>query len=49
MAVISESVCVRATSGQGPILYVQPMHIHQRIPVLMGSAEEVDILVLYHS
>tara|TARA_R110002124_G_scaffold105164_2_gene255848 strand:- start:45138 stop:46199 length:1062 start_codon:yes stop_codon:yes gene_type:complete len=49
MAMIIEHAGGRATTGQCPILDVQPTDIHQRIPVMMGSAEEVEILERYHA
>ena len=38
-----------ASTGLGRILDVQPTDIHQRIPVMMGSREEVEILERYHA
>jgi fructose-1,6-bisphosphatase len=41
MALIMEAAGGGATTGHGRILEVQPKAIHQRIPVIVGSAEEV--------
>jgi len=41
MAFLVEAAGGGATTGRGRILEVQPTGIHQRIPVILGSAEEV--------
>ena len=35
-------------TDQGPILDIQPEHIHQRVPVILGAANEVKLCVEYH-
>lgn len=42
MALIMEAAGGGATTGHGRILEVQPHAIHQRIPVILGSTEEVE-------
>jgi len=41
MAWLVEGAGGRSTTGRGPILVVEPTDIHQRVPVILGSAEEV--------
>lgn len=41
MAWLVEGAGGRSTTGQQSILEVQPTEIHQRIPVILGSADEV--------
>jgi fructose-1,6-bisphosphatase I len=42
MALLVEQAGGRASTGTGPILDLQPEHLHQRTPVFMGSASIVD-------
>ena len=49
MAMLIEHAGGKASTGLQPILDVQPTDIHQRIPVMMGSREEVEILDRYHA
>ncbi len=37
-----------AHTGTQPILDIQPDSLHQRVPVLMGSKEEIERLISYH-
>ena len=37
-----------ASTGRGPILDVQPDALHQRIPVILGSRNEVERIERYH-
>ena len=39
----------RAHTGRMNILDVLPENLHQRVPVLIGSADEIDRLIQYHS
>lgn len=48
MAMIVEQAGGAAIIGRQRILDVQPEKLHQRIPVMLGSAEEVAILEKYH-
>ena len=45
MAFLVEQAGGLATTGKGRILDVQPTQIHQRVPVFMGSKEDVEDLV----
>ncbi|MGR8919293.1 MAG: class 1 fructose-bisphosphatase [Gammaproteobacteria bacterium] len=45
MALIIEEAGGRAATGSGSILDVEPASLHQRVPVILGSLEEVDRLV----
>jgi fructose-1,6-bisphosphatase I len=38
-----------ATDGQGRIMDIQPTKLHQRVPVFLGSKEEVEIVTRYHA
>ena len=49
MAMIMEQAGGAATTGRLRLLDVQPEHIHQRIPVILGSRNEVERLVRYHT
>jgi fructose-1,6-bisphosphatase len=48
MSMVVEQAGGKASTGRGRILEVQPDQIHQRIPVILGSLEEVDRVVAYH-
>ncbi|MFM1881024.1 MAG: hypothetical protein RLZZ344_1258 [Pseudomonadota bacterium] len=48
MAMVVEQAGGKASTGRGRILEVTPDQIHQRVPVILGSAEEVDRIVGYH-
>ncbi len=37
-----------ATTGHTPILQVQPSHLHQRVPFIFGSRDEVERVTRYH-
>lgn len=41
LAFLAEQAGGRATDGQRPILEIQPESLHQRVPTLFGSVEEV--------
>ena len=44
MAFLVEQAGGKATTdGRQAILDVQPEHLHQRIPVALGSANEIDV------
>lgn len=49
MGLLVEQAGGMAHTGQQPILDIQPDSLHQRVPVIMGSAAEVCRLVDYHS
>jgi len=48
MAMIVEQAGGRATTGSQRILDIEPSEIHQRIPVILGSREEVERLTELH-
>jgi fructose-1,6-bisphosphatase I len=48
MSFIVEQAGGGATTGVQRILEVQPTDIHQRVSVMMGSANEIDRLISYH-
>lgn len=48
MALLVEQAGGKACTDTGPILDIQPEHIHQRVPVILGSANEVDACLAYH-
>lgn len=48
MAMLVEQAGGLATNGIMPILQVQPSSLHQRIPVFLGSKQEVEIITNYH-
>lgn len=48
MAFIVEQAGGAATTGRERILDIQPQAIHQRVPVVLGSKNEVDVITGYH-
>ena len=48
MGLIVEQAGGAASTGTGRILDVQPALLHQRVPVILGSREEVELLEQYH-
>ena len=48
MSFIVEQAGGAASTGQQRILDVQPLGLHQRIPVFLGSRHEVELAVAYH-
>jgi fructose-1,6-bisphosphatase I len=48
MAFIVEQAGGAATTGRERIMELQPQSIHQRVPVVLGSKGEVDIVTAYH-
>jgi fructose-1,6-bisphosphatase len=49
MAMIVEQAGGAASTGRERILELAPESIHQRVPVILGSREEVERLVSYHA
>ncbi|MDQ8023430.1 MAG: class 1 fructose-bisphosphatase [Moraxellaceae bacterium] len=49
MAFIIEQAGGAATTGRQRILDVQPLALHQRVPVVLGSKNEVERVVRYHA
>ncbi len=48
MAFIVEQAGGAATTGVERILDVQPTELHQRVPVVLGSRNEVNVVTAYH-
>ena len=48
MAMIIEQAGGAATTGYQRILDVQPELLHQRVPVILGSKNEVERVTAYH-
>lgn len=49
MAMIVEQAGGAASTGRTRIMEVSPTAIHQRVPVILGSRDEVERLVRYHA
>jgi fructose-1,6-bisphosphatase I len=49
MAMIVEQAGGAATDGKGRILDIQPHALHQRVPVFLGSKNEVELVTRYHT
>ena len=48
MAMIVEAAGGAATTGRERILDIQPTKLHQRVPVVLGSKKEVELVTRYH-
>ncbi|MDD2990550.1 MAG: class 1 fructose-bisphosphatase [Zoogloea sp.] len=48
MAMIVEAAGGAASTGRERILDIQPSKLHQRVPVILGSRNEVERVVAYH-
>lgn len=48
MALIVEQANGAATTGRERILDIQPTRLHQRVPVFLGSRNEVEMVTRYH-
>jgi fructose-1,6-bisphosphatase I len=48
MSFIIEQAGGASTTGRQRILEVQPQKLHQRVPVIMGSRKEVELIESYH-
>lgn len=48
MGLLVEQAGGLASTGREPILEIKPGHLHQRVPVIMGSKNEVQRIVDYH-
>ena len=49
MAMIVEAAGGLATNGATRILDISPSHIHERVPVVMGSRHEVERISAFHA
>ena len=49
MGFIMEQAGGLASTGTQRIMEIQPAELHQRVPVIMGSSEEVERVVSYHA
>ncbi|HEY1042717.1 MAG TPA: class 1 fructose-bisphosphatase [Telluria sp.] len=49
MAFIVEQAGGAATDGVRRIMDIEPAQLHQRVPVFLGSKEEVDVVTRYHT
>ena len=49
MSMIIEQAGGAATTGRQRIMEIQPSELHQRVPVILGSKEEVDLVTAYHA
>lgn len=48
MAMIVEQAGGAASTGRERIMSIQPEKLHQRVPVILGSANEVEVACSYH-
>jgi len=48
MAMIVEQAGGLATDGKQRMLDIQPTKLHQRVPVFLGSKNEVERVLQYH-
>jgi fructose-1,6-bisphosphatase I len=48
MAFIIEQAGGACSTGRERILDIKPSHIHQRVPLILGSKREVERIVAYH-
>lgn len=49
MAFLVEQAGGVASTGRGRIMEVEPAGLHQRVPVIIGSSEEVERVERYHA
>ena len=49
VALLVEQAGGRAITGDMDILDVKPESLHQRVPLIFGSSNEVDVIATYHS
>jgi len=48
MAMIMEQAGGRASTGRGRVLDIEPTSIHERVPLILGSKNEVERIERYH-
>lgn len=49
MSMLMEQAGGASTTGRVRILEIQPTELHQRVPVIIGSKNEVDLVTSYHN
>ena len=49
MSMLIEQAGGASTTGRVRILDIQPTELHQRVPVIIGSKNEVDLVTQYHN
>ena len=49
MSMLIEQAGGASTTGRVRILDIQPTDLHQRVPVIIGSKNEVDLVTSYHN
>ncbi|ANF82171.1 fructose-bisphosphatase [Acinetobacter sp. NCu2D-2] len=49
MSMLMEQAGGASTTGRVRILEIQPSELHQRVPVIIGSKNEVDLVTSYHN
>jgi fructose-1,6-bisphosphatase I len=49
MSMLMEQAGGASTTGRVRILEIQPSELHQRVPVIIGSKNEVDLVTNYHN
>ena len=49
MSFIVEQAGGASSTGHKRIMELQPKHLHQRVPVVLGSKNEVDLITSYHA
>ncbi|HSP01101.1 MAG TPA: class 1 fructose-bisphosphatase, partial [Thioalkalivibrio sp.] len=49
MSYIIEQAGGASTTGRERIMDMKPEHIHQRVPVVLGSKNEVELVTSYHN
>jgi len=49
MSMLIEQAGGASTTGRVRILDIQPTDLHQRVPVIIGSKNEVDLVTGYHN
>jgi len=48
MSMLVEQAGGLSTDSEINIMDIEPDHIHQRVPVILGSKEEVETALAYH-
>ena len=49
MSMLMEQAGAASTTGRVRILDIEPTELHQRVPVIIGSKNEVDLVTSYHN